>query len=1494
MKRFWLAILILFIAQQAHAAYVCPLPTGGTVRYVSPTGSGSACTNSATGGTPCTFQTALNAATNGSHIVAKSGTYRVTVFTVNSGVDICSETRLGAVLQPPVGWNPGDEPSGNQGAGPYIEIRDTNIRMAGFNMDGNNNGSNNVLGFSQYEASANSIVEYSWIQDSEAALVAQMGNRVIFRHNLLEDAATEAMYIGSSNPTGKPFIEDVQIIGNKFYRTGSGGRHINSIDLKQNVRRFVIDSNIFEEQVGGSDGCIQTNGYDHIWENNIWRNTPCGTAVLDSVGAWAGLDINGNVAHNVPTSSEFIWWETTFSQGAGHGVTQVRNNTICSASSAMCQRNTSNCSLPSGITQSGNDFGAAQSVCNAEVARIMGEPVLVLAEIGGAGGTSLLATWSTLISGAAGTTISPLSVVANSNFAVTYAGAPQSEVSTVIVSPTQTRTTMAAAPLAGQAVSLAVTPGAVFNSVDIGGTIKGTNAAQTIGVANALSGIPMSQLQAAINSATPGTTITVADGTYNNPGIILIDHNRNCTQANPCTIRALSGGGVVITGNTSGMRIRGNDWRIEGFTVSGQTGHPGLDGWLELYSARRVVIDDFTFTGQSGDWDHHFVLGNPSNTETGQDVTIQNSEFANGTGLDQWVFDWNIRESNHNHTGFQFLDNHVHDLHFDAGTEFGGNKIGNSHDRAVFNCNGLFQGNTWERITGSETQASGLFHPKCSGLVWRDEIFRDSDRNSIRLRAGDGNVIDRSTFENNNHTSQGGDVSIAAGRDHRITNNVFNAKNGAQRAIGINRGCHLASNRPDPCNSTTCHYEATTGTILANNTYVGYSDHAIALGITPSPSNCAITTCPSVNDIVNSIFFHDSGGHAIEVQSSCSNANVDDNIFFLQGGADLDRVGTGALFQDPQFTSLISGNFTLRASSPAIDAGHNVANTTLDDFDRAGGARPQDLTWDLGAYEFGAVVDPPPPPPTTSLIAHWTFDSTLSDAQGNANLSYGGGGSPAYVAGLSGLAIELGGANFATVGAHSIVGTELMPISGNPFSVSAFFKTTTTGTVIASATAEATSKDFQVFLENGTLDTILRGVRTVSPATYNDGEWHHVAVTWNGTAAQYYIDGMFVSSMTVGSSPEDTGEHIIIGARTGGTGFFFNGTIDEVKVFNAALSPAEVAALASLLPAAPADITSGLIAHWTLDDTLANSAPGGGVALVHSGTPAYETGQIGNAITLDGTAGLTTGVHQIGTTRLFPGAGNPFTVSSWFKYGDASGTLVASAVSVTAERDFQIALNNTGRVDWYLRGTQTSLSEGFNDAQWHHTVVTWDGVTAQIYVDGLLRFPNAAVGVSLEDTGEAITVGTRTGDTAFRLDGAIDDVRIYSRALPQAAVTALFDLQPGPADLIPPSPPGAVEVTEQLTVAWAPSMDDSGGTIFYRIEICDGAACEDFEEVGTTTATEFNLLELAPNTLYLVRVIAEDPSGNLSDPSAVTEVTVVSSPSGARREGGSTNGGFFQ
>ena len=88
-------------------------------------------------------------------------------------------------------------------------------------------------------------------------------------------------------------------------------------------------------------------------------------------------------------------------------------------------------------------------------------------------------------------------------------------------------------------------------------------------------------------------------------------------------------------------------------------------------------------------------------------------------------------------------------------------------------------------------------------------------------------------------------------------------------------------------------------------------------------------------------------------------------------------------------------------------------------------------------------------------------------------------------------------------------------------------------------------------------------VNAYDSANYTDGNWHHVAGTYDGSVARLYIDGVngnnSPSSSTSGA-PSVTGA-IIIGKHGNAASNYFVGTMDDLRIYNKALTAAEIQAI---------------------------------------------------------------------------------------------------------------------------------------------------------------------------------------------------------------------------------------------------------------------------------------------------------------------------------------------
>ncbi len=92
------------------------------------------------------------------------------------------------------------------------------------------------------------------------------------------------------------------------------------------------------------------------------------------------------------------------------------------------------------------------------------------------------------------------------------------------------------------------------------------------------------------------------------------------------------------------------------------------------------------------------------------------------------------------------------------------------------------------------------------------------------------------------------------------------------------------------------------------------------------------------------------------------------------------------------------------------------------------------------------------------------------------------------------------------------------------------------------------------FIEGGALPDLSLS----TPTALNDGRWHHLVATWNlGGWSDLYVDGRRVASTRQLYNDFDLSFNVRLGRPNAGVRFY-NGSLDEVRLFNTAISHAEV------------------------------------------------------------------------------------------------------------------------------------------------------------------------------------------------------------------------------------------------------------------------------------------------------------------------------------------------
>lgn len=309
--------------------------------------------------------------------------------------------------------------------------------------------------------------------------------------------------------------------------------------------------------------------------------------------------------------------------------------------------------------------------------------------------------------------------------------------------------------------------------------------------------------------------------------------------------------------------------------------------------------------------------------------------------------------------------------------------------------------------------------------------------------------------------------------------------------------------------------------------------------------------------------------------------------------------------------------------------------------------------------------------------------------------------------------------------------------------------------------------------------------------------WQNIVVTWDGTgcttdSTNVYINGKLIakhpnSASTTGTRNSDSSMNISIGNKTDAlTTDQFQGSIDETRLYNRALTVAEISQLYNFAP--------GPVAYWKFDENIGQNLTYGltGASTlgldssVASDDPVWSTGKYGGALQFDGTNDL---VRTDDSNSFSFGNGTtdrPYTMEAWVYMENGYGI---SRYIMDKGSEWQVRVGGDGRLICTQDDTSAGALIGRNwsgpvqTGVWYHVACTYDGSSTsagtKIYVNGIrVDNSNEASGTytAMENTANSM----RFSDGEF-LRGKLDEVKIYNYSRTQSQI--IEDMNAGSAVL---------------------------------------------------------------------------------------------------------------
>lgn len=213
---------------------------------------------------------------------------------------------------------------------------------------------------------------------------------------------------------------------------------------------------------------------------------------------------------------------------------------------------------------------------------------------------------------------------------------------------------------------------------------------------------------------------------------------------------------------------------------------------------------------------------------------------------------------------------------------------------------------------------------------------------------------------------------------------------------------------------------------------------------------------------------------------------------------------------------------------------------------------------------------------------------------------------------------------------------------------------------------------------------------------------------------------------------------------------------------------------------AVADVTNGLVAHWSFDDCTATDVIGGHASAI-VGAPQCVDGVNGKALLFNGISDYVEVANRkdLNTSAI--------TISAWIlpTYSNQSNN---GWMIVNKENQYEIQIMNEDsdsaqagnlafslNASWYWYDANTKPSP----TKFTHVAITFDkNYHGKAYVNGKLT-NDISYGAPLSSIKSCLRIGARNciagslGPDSF-FEGVIDDVRIYSRALSEVDIKNLY------------------------------------------------------------------------------------------------------------------------
>ena len=421
--------------------------------------------------------------------------------------------------------------------------------------------------------------------------------------------------------------------------------------------------------------------------------------------------------------------------------------------------------------------------------------------------------------------------------------------------------------------------------------------------------------------------------------------------------------------------------------------------------------------------------------------------------------------------------------------------------------------------------------------------------------------------------------------------------------------------------------------------------------------------------------------------------------------------------------------------------------------------------------------------PANGLVGWWPFNGNANDESGNGNNGTVNGAT--LTIDRNGVANNAYEFNSSSNNSISIGSFNLL----NDFTINAWYKLNSIGGWQNIISKYGANGGYALLFDpNGVLyahtnQGTASGDACTSNYIENTNIWHMATLILSQGVLKFFIDGIDQGSCTSMNNSSPNSSITYFGRQSAGTSENVNGKLDDIGIWNRALTQQEITNLyTSTVPVSclPAYVpTSGLVGYWPFCGNANDESGNGNNGTVSGATLTTDRNGVANqAYSFDGSSSI------VVSTPSFTFIENQDFSLSCFVYitpQSISGSFVAYG-------DFQ-----TGNYVWHIGQYNSIMQWGVaiqqyfwskvdlpsnqvfpNLNSWYHLVgVKINGVIS-LYVNGVIvGSVNQVIGGALT-TNLPLTFGWFTG-TGQYMHGSLDDIGIWNRALTECEIQNLYN-----------------------------------------------------------------------------------------------------------------------